>query len=260
MLQPSLKKYIRKLHQKKYREEFGTFLVEGMKGVAEALISDVEIQTIIVEEKRKEELDFVDIIQKAEEQGIEVVYAAQKDIGEIKTTDTFPGVQAVVSISESNLEDIQNKEPIICLDRVQDPGNIGTIIRTADWFGIPNILLSEDCVDPHNPKAVRSTMGSIFHTSLYKSPDIVQTAEALKELGYRIITLSTEGQIVKDGEFANKKTVYILGNESRGVRKDLVDISTEMYSIPGSGRAESLNVAVAAGILMNETIMHKQNL
>jgi len=251
MLPNNLKKQIKKLHQKKYRKELGEFLVEGIKGVSEALISDVEVKAVIVEEKKKDELDFADIIQKAEEHGVEVLFASEKDTGEIKTTDTFPGVQAIIIIPNVVLEDLQNNEPIICLDRLQDPGNLGTIIRTADWFGIPNILLSEDCVDPFNPKTSRSTMGSIFHNSIFESKDIVKTLKDLKDSGYRIITLSTEGEIVRNGEFNNKKTVYILGSESHGVRKDLVDLSDEMYSIPGSGRAESLNVAIAAGILLS---------
>ena len=103
-------------------------------------------------------------------------------------------------------------------------------------------------------------MGSIFHNSIFESSDIVRTLERLKSEGYRIVTLSTEGEIIRNGEFDNKKTVYILGSESHGVRKDLVDLSDQMYSIPGSGRAESLNVAVAAAILMSESVMHKHNI
>ena len=251
MMTQAHKKHIKKLQQKKYRRESQSFLVEGVKGVLEALMSDTEVQQIIIEDGRKDELDMADIIQKAEEQGTEVIYCGQKDINAIKTTETFPGVLAVLTMPIVKREDLINASPIICLDRVADPGNLGTIIRTADWFGVPNILLSEDSVDAFNPKVVRATMGSMFHTNVFESGDILATLQQFREDGYRVIALSTEGKLVKDGEFNDSKSVYIFGSESHGVRKALVDLADEMYSIQGDGRAESLNLAVATGIVLS---------
>lgn len=245
------RKEIKKLHLKKYRRDAQLFFVEGIKGVLEALISPVDIVRIVIGEQHKDELDIADIIQKAEEQGIDIVFCDERDAHAIKTTETFPGALAVVRMPAAHREDLMNRFPIICLDRVTDPGNLGTIIRTADWFGVPNILLSEDSVDAFNPKTVRATMGSFFHSTIFESGDIVGLLKSFQEDGYRIIVLSTEGTLVQDGEFDDPKSIYIFGSESHGVRKDLVDLANEMYSIPGSGRAESLNVAVAAGIVLS---------
>ncbi|MFH1286864.1 MAG: RNA methyltransferase [Candidatus Magasanikbacteria bacterium] len=251
MLPKEVSKHIKKLHQKKFRHEFQEFLVEGVKGVYESLIADTEVMAIIVEEKRKDELDFSDIISKAKKQDVDVFFCAHGDIGEIKTTDTYPGVQAIVTTPDTYLAGIQNSSPILCLDGIQDPGNLGTMIRTADWFGIPNILLSENSVDPYNPKTVRSTMGSLFHVSIVESKDIIIDLEKLKEKNYSVFSLSTEGRPLDKEKLVKHESVYIFGSESHGVRKDLVDMSDELYSIPGKGRAESLNVGVAAGIILS---------
>ena len=140
MLSPSVKRRITKLKQKKHRDKLGEFLVEGIKGAEMALLSDYEVQTVLVEDARKDESGVKKIDDLAYKKFAAVEYCSRKDIGSIKSTDTFPGVLAVVKKKEFEPADIQNSRPIIALDRVSDPGNLGTIIRTADWFGVDNIL------------------------------------------------------------------------------------------------------------------------
>ena len=247
MLNTKIKKHINKLHQKKYRKEYFEFLVEGIKGVEEAIDSNFEILCLVIDGKRREEKGLAELMKKAEQKEMEICFAGRNDIDDIKTTDTFSGVLAVVAQQERELEE---KQPIICLDGVSDPGNMGTIIRTADWFGVKNILLSEKCVDVYNEKVVRSTMGSIFHTNIVVSKDIVQHVRQLKKQDYRVVALTIEGEELKKLK-PELKTIYIFGSESHGVSPELEKLAGHMYTIPGSGKAESLNVGVAVGIVLN---------
>ncbi|MBT4121175.1 MAG: RNA methyltransferase [Candidatus Magasanikbacteria bacterium] len=252
MLEKSIVKHIKQLKQKKFRKEFGEFLVEGFKGVGEAIDSDFEVVLVIIEGNRRDETEMKEIIKKAEKNGVPVEFSGRQDIGDIKTTDTFPGLMAVIAQNQVTPEDITGEKYIICLDSVKDPGNLGTIIRTADWFGIKNILLSEDCVDPYNEKVVRSTMGSIFHVNIFESAGLEHTLKTFKEKHeYKICSLVMKGEDLNKLK-ATKKTIFVLGSESHGVRKEVEKMSDKNYTIGGKGDAESLNVAIAGGILMNQ--------
>lgn len=243
--------HLNKLQEKKYRNEFKEFIVEGLKGVGEALTEDAEVVLIIIEGKRRDEKEFAALIKTAEQKNVPIEFCARGDIGDIKTTDTFPGALAVIAQSDIALEHIVNDQPIICLDGVKDPGNLGTIIRTADWFGIPNLLLSEDCVDPYNPKVVRSTMGSLFRVQVFESQHLPTTLTTLKEKhGYEIIAMDMRGEPLEKLRAA-KKAVYLFGSESHGIRPSLESLISKRYTIQGTGKAESLNVAVATGILLS---------
>ncbi|HAT03154.1 MAG TPA: hypothetical protein DCS29_00035 [Candidatus Magasanikbacteria bacterium] len=251
MLSQKIIKHLNQLQQKKYRKEFGEFIIEGVKGVDEAIKSDDEIILLIVEGGRRDEEEIRGIIEIAEKNNIPIEFCGRKDIDIIKTTDTFPGVLAVIEQKEIILEDIADG-PVICLDQVKDPGNLGTIIRTADWFGIKNILVSEDCVDVYNPKVVRSTMGSIFHVTIFKSHDVLNSLKKLKkEFHYEINSLDMHGVTIAKLKPKNK-AIYIFGSESHGVSHELDELIDTRYTIPGSGTAESLNVAISAGILMSK--------
>ncbi len=249
MLSQKIKKHLTQLQQKKYRKEFQEFVIEGVKGVTEALQSDTEVILLVIEGSQRDKKEFVELIALAEEHDVPVEFCGRNDVDKIKSTDTFPGVLAVVAQDEMTLEDMTDG-PIIVLDKINDPGNLGTIIRTADWFGIKNIILSEDCVDVYNPKVVRSTMGSLFHVSIFKADHIDTTLRTLKdEHGYKINALDMKGDNISKLK-SNKNDIYLFGSESHGVRSELDELIDNRYTIPGSGEAESLNVAVAAGVLL----------
>lgn len=238
MFEKSIKTKIIKLHQKKYRDAFGMFLVEGKKGVEEAIAAKSHIEHIIFEEGRDVEVTIPNHTP--------VSYVSPKDANKIKTTETFPGVMAIVHKHPSQ-EFVEG--PVICLDRINDPGNLGTIIRTADWFGVTQILLSEGSVDPYNPKVVRATMGSFFRTNIQESTTIIADLETLQEKGYSLVSLDMHGAPLSELPKSDK-TVYIFGSESHGVHPELRERSNA-YTIPGKGHAESLNVAMAAGIVLS---------
>lgn len=252
MLSETTIKHLNKLKQKKYRRDFAEFFVEGIKGVSEALESEFEVILLLVDGKKRDEEKILEVINIANKKSVQVEYLNYRDIKNLKSTETFPGIMAVVVQRENYLEDIiKSGETVICLDKVKDPGNVGTIIRTADWFGIKNIIFSEDSVDPYNEKLVRSTMGSIFHVNIFMSKNIVQTLEKIKTGGYSIYSLDMGGDDVSEVKKNDSKSVYIFGSESQGVENKLEKIIDKSYTIVGSGQAESLNVAVAGAILLN---------
>ncbi len=247
MLTENIRKHLKKLTQKKYRREFGEFVIEGIKGVEEAMNSGLKIKMVILEEDKRSEI----IMPLFVDAGPEVLYANKNDIKEIKTTETFPGILAVVTMPQITLQDFDFARPILCLDGVKDPGNLGTIIRTADWFGIKNILLSEDCVDPYNEKVVRSTMGSIFRAHILESDNILKDVIELKKENYDVVGLQMEGDNALQTEFSTK-SIFVFGSESHGISQALQKFLDKSCTIPKIGEAESLNVGIAVGIVLSQ--------
>lgn len=247
MIPNSDKKHIIKLHQKKYRERYGEFLVEGKKGIEEAIVSSREIIMLVLEENRENNFD--NLLKLAKNKDIRVEKCSENQARKIKTTKTFPGVMAVVKAEKRSVDDFNLNEPIICLDHISDPGNLGTIIRTADWFGIENILISEGSVEARNEKVVRSSMGSVFHTKIVESNDFISDLGGLKNSGCKLIGLDTKGKSVKQQNLS-KQAVYIFGSESHGLSGGIEKILDTKYTIKGKGQAESLNIGVSAGIVL----------
>ncbi len=249
MLSQNLKTKLRKLQNKKYREEFQEFIVEGVKGIKEAVSSGAVLKAVIFDEERKEEKDLHNLISLVKNANLH--YCNVLELRGLYGTETFPGVMAIIAMKKEGIEDLLDDTPIILLDKINDPGNLGTIIRTADWFGLHNILLSEGSVDPYNEKTVRSSMGSIFRVKIVSSSNILSDLSEIKEKKYRVISLFMNGKNINELS-PETKTVYLFGSESHGIDKELQDLSDEIYSIPGKGSAESLNIAIAAGIVMSK--------
>jgi len=251
MLSPKIVKHLNQLQYKKYRREYSEFVIEGIKGVAEAFASKSDVLLLIVEGSQREEKEIIDLIVQAESRSIPVEFCGRKDIGNIKTTDTFPGVMAVVEYTDNTIDDITAGH-VVCLHDIKDPGNLGTIIRTADWFGISTVLLSENSVDVYNPKVVRSTMGSIFHVQVIRSHSIFTDLSRLRDdRAYQLVALDIAGTSLPTSFSASASTVFVFGSESHGLPRDLDSLIHTRYTIPGKGQAESLNVAISAGILMS---------
>jgi TrmH family RNA methyltransferase len=251
MLTKTVLKHIKQLQQKKIRKESREFVIEGIKGVKEVLLSNYEVLALIIEGDRRDEAEMKELSLLATKKGIVVEFCGRNDVNLIKTTDTFPGILAVVGEPETELENLTDG-PIVCLNRINDPGNLGTIIRTADWFDVQNILLSEDSVDPYNDKVVRSTMGSIFHVNIFSSTNVASTLEKLKnKYGFRVNALDMKGDSINQIK-PSKKEIYLFGSESHGISPELDRLIDKRYTIAGNGKAESLNVGVAVGILLSK--------
>lgn len=254
MLSSALKKQLVKLKQKKYRKQFAEYIVEGRKGVTEALLH-AEVLAVVIDGVRRDEDEFKIIVDQCESKEIVVEYAKSTEIDTIKATDTFPGVLAVVERPETDIYNIDISGPVIALDRVNDPGNLGTIIRTANWFGINTVLVGEGSVDPFNEKTVRSTMGSIFKTTIVETKELKQSLENLKQEGYQINSFDMKGESINKLEKSQDKQVLLFGSESHGISDDLKALIDTTFTIDKFGNAESLNLAISAGIVMYQLKM-----
>ena len=240
MLGKSQTKYIQSLGQKKVRDEQGVFVAEGPKIVAELLASaNAKIQQIYALP------DWIKANHK-DCNGVEIVEADEKDLEKISQLTTPNKVLAVIKKFEMPA-DIYTKGTVsLVLDTIQDPGNLGTIIRTADWFGIEQIFCSNDSADMYNPKVVQSTMGSIFRVNM-----IYNDLSAFLDQwpGIPVLASSLDGSLLKETK-QEKQAFLVIGNESRGISQGILQRATVKVRIPGGGDTESLNASVATGILL----------
>lgn len=237
-------KHIKSLSQKKYRDEYHEFIIEGIKLVKEALEDNIHIKKIII---CKELFD-----EKIEFDNIE--YVDEKIFKYISETETPQGILAVVEQKEN--EELMGNI-IFALENVQDPGNLGTIIRTLDCAGINSLILSSGCADLYNPKVVRSTMGAIFRVNITRHKEFINKLLELKEKGYKIIVTSLQTEKYIYDLNLMEKCIIVIGNESKGVSNDIMQIADIKTKIPMIGKTESLNAGVAASIIAYEVLRQK---
>lgn len=241
-------KEIKKLKEKKYRKT--AFIVEGIKMLKEAISEKVEIDTIIIREDT--ELDFK-LDSELEKKVIHVTKNVFETISDVVSPQ---GVLVVINKKIDDNKINQNAEYILALDGIQDPGNLGTIIRTADSANIKQILVSKDTVDSYSPKVVRSTMGAIYRVKIIECEDLAKTLKNLQTNGFEIVTtdLHTDKSIY---DMNYNKKIVVIGNEANGVTKEIRELSDYRVKIPMIGKTESLNAAVATGIMIYEYVRQK---
>ncbi len=251
-------KEIKSLYRKKGRWTKHLFLAEGIKVVEECIDNNCPIAHIVYSDELFNMGGGQALFDKIKSYD-RLVRIPHKLYREISDMESPQGVLAVIGFEVSTIEDldIQNSPFFLLLDEVQDPGNMGTIIRTADAFGIDGIIVTEGCVDIYNPKVVRSTMGSILRTPIFHEPERMGVIEKLKREGVKIYSTSLEGsQYIQDTNF-KESCVLIIGNESKGVSKSLYSLADNLIKIPMLGKAESLNAAVASSIIMYEAMRQR---
>lgn len=252
-------KLIKGLRQSKNnRMKNRCFFVEGLKNVAEAIESSHEIRFVVTSDGFLE-LN-ADSIKKLTGKIPEsrLYRVSDKVFNELADTVTPQGILAVINFKDVHIENILKQNFLIfALDRIQDPGNMGTIIRTADAAGADAVVIGKGCVDIYNPKVVRSAMGSLFHIPLVHTDDLVKTLIALKKKGGKVVTthLGAKKQYY-DVDFSTG-TVIVMGSEDEGVSKEIAAVSDELVRIPMPGKAESLNVAIAHGIIAFEAVRQR---
>jgi len=237
-----------KLKQKKYRDELNKFLIEGVRFVEEAIkenfVEYIFYSNKILDSKYSYILDWD--VKK---------YEVNEDvIKELSDTENPQGVVAVCKKRE-NRADL--KDFVVIADGVQDPGNLGTIIRTLDAAGADALIIIKGTVDPYNSKTLRSTMGSIFRVPIVYFDDFEKASDYLKNKGFNIYATSLEAEkLIYDYNF-NEKTALVIGNEANGISKEHIDLSTHKIKIPMIGKAESLNAAVASAIVIYEVVRQR---
>lgn len=227
----------RKLHKRKGRKDANAFLIEGFHLIEEAWKSNEEIVEIIAEES-------VELPDWSKVYPVELV--TEQVFQQITQTLTPQGIAAVVAMKQVDNNEAKN---MILIDAVQDPGNLGTIIRTADAAGMDAVVLGRGTVDLYNDKVIRATQGSLFHIPIYEA-DLIEEIAEIRENGFEIWATSLDGAVPYNKVTVPKKTAIILGNEGAGVDKELIEMADKRVVIPIYGKAESLNVGTAAAVLM----------
>lgn len=254
MLSKEKLKELAKLKTKKGRKTQGRFLVEGLHLCEEAINSNWETESVLFTNLFQNSPAGKRLIKKFEKRNVKPIPVKSEVMSKLSDTVTPQGIICVVKIKKFSLGKLWSGRSniILALDTIRDPGNVGTLIRTADAFGIDGVILSSDTVELYNPKVVRSTMGSLFHLPIFDEIDLEKTLPKLKNNNFEIY--GTDVKNGKDFEGLNYsgKICLLIGSEAKGLNKKLLNLSDEIIRIPTYGKAESLNASVAGGILLYE--------
>jgi TrmH family RNA methyltransferase len=248
------------LLDKKYRDRSGQFLIEGVHLVLEALRGTADVTTIVYDTERgiPPELKLERETNDSEATlGLEWVQASRSVMSKCTGTDTPPPVFAILSKLSVDKEALYRINGlVVVLDGVRDPGNAGTIIRSADAVGADAVILGKGCVDLYNPKTVRSTMGSLFHLPIIEG-DLKELLPQAKAKGIKLIGTSLQAKHTCYGYDWTQSTWLLMGSESEGLSPEVRKLVDESVIIPMVGQAESLNVAMAATVLLYESLRQR---
>ena len=228
------------LKDRKGRKETGCFLVEGRKMVEEAVASAFPVEAILVEADRLGEFTLP--------AGLPAYSMPGHVLAAVCDTKTPQGIAAVVRMAEVELHGMR----LVAMDGVQDPGNVGTIIRTADAAGFDGVILSSQCADVFSPKVLRATMGSVFRMGIRVTDDLPGLLTQMVQEGASVLSSQLDGEPFYQRSPLNERFVLVIGSEGNGVTDEVKAIATHKVKLPMRGGAESLNAAVAAGIMMYE--------
>lgn len=248
-------KDIRKLKEKKYRNLTGKYIIEGIKIIEEAIEEKANIERIVVCEDcvRNGEIEAKLLYEIAK---YNCIYVTEKIYNMITDTQTPQGILAVINKQEKDKNINFEQDLIVVLDGVQDPGNLGTILRTIDSVGLTQVIVSKNTTDAYNPKVVRSTMGAIFRVNIIEAENLVQTIKEIKKHKFKVLVTSLETQNNFYDVILNKN-VIVIGNEANGVSKEILEIADNKVKIPMLGKTESLNASVATGVILYEYVRQK---
>lgn len=247
----NLYKELKKLKEKKHRTQKEQFIIEGLRFVDEALKCNVSLEYLIFTENflLKEET-FIQSFGS----NVKKILLSDTLFNQLSSTENPQGILAVVNMQNKSFKE---GEFVILIDKVQDPGNMGTIIRTAHAAGASGIVVTKGTVDVYNDKTLRSTMGSIFYMPIIED-DNLKIIKNLKNQGYKLVVSSLQGEKNFFEEDLKDKVIFAVGNEGNGISDEIYEISDIKVKIPMPGNAESLNVAVATSIMIYEKI--RQNI
>lgn len=241
-------KYINSLQQKKFRKEHQCFLVQGTKSVLELItFSEVEIELLVVSEEFS--IKYQNEIKRATID--EVVIAKPKELERIGTFDSNSMTLAVVKMKKEQAISRKENEFVLVLDDIRDPGNLGTIIRIADWYGVKHIVCTATTADMYNPKVISATMGSFLRVNLVYT-DVVAFLKSQK--GTFVAGALLDGEEIYQVTGHEKGGIIVIGNESKGISEEVQELITHKVTIPRIGQAESLNAGIATAIFCDNLI------
>ena len=246
-------KYTKSLLKTKGRTKESKFIIEGYRILTLAVECEANLDYVFINEdfeNKKEHLDFIKVLK---EKNIKIYKTTNRIFKELVDTENTQGILAVVGFKNRDIDNNINDSHkfVLILDRIQDPGNMGTIIRTADAAGVDAIINLKGCVDIYNPKVIRSTMGSIFDMNIIQSTQ-EDALRVLKEKGFEIVSSYLNTDNYYNTVNYKDKVALVICNEANGVNDELIKESDTLVKIPIYGNAESLNAAISSAILMYE--------
>lgn len=244
------------------RKRQGLFFIEGRRAILEALTGRASIEHLFLRADTNPG-KLSDVLSIAEKSGITVEELPSAKFRKLTSTENSQGIIAVAAANELGsdkmLADLRPKRNaiVLLLDRISDPGNLGTILRSAVWFGVDGVFVSTGSVDAYNPKVVRSAMSAICGLSLVQDAVIIDEVKALKSLGFDTIASTQEtGSSYVEYDYPRRSAV-VFGSEATGISKDVMRLCSAQVRIPRIGKMESLNVGVAASIVLSEMVRRK---
>lgn len=261
---PRMKELVQMQRRSRVRNEAGVFIVEGLRMIREIPLERL-VRLYVTEEfynKYKTEPIFSAKKEFVSHQVFEYISDTKTPQGILAAVRQYTYSEEEVIIKRENRDEAGRNRPahILVLDNLQDPGNLGTMFRTAEAAGVTGILLSRDCVDIYNPKVIRSTMGAIFRMPFVYADDMAASIEELKKQGIRVYAAHLKGERAYDKEDYTEGTAFLIGNEGNGLRKEIAQCADTWVQIPMEGKAESLNAATAAAVLMYEVSRQRRAL
>lgn len=245
-------KYLHSLSQKKVRQAEKKFILEGWRALKEALNSSWAIEFVAVLQHFLENPDYAKTLSDLEERKIPVKELTELELKKIADTVHSQGIIALTHQKAFTLNDnvLKQASLVVAVDSVSDPGNLGSIVRSADWFGVDAVLLGKGCVELYNEKVVRSTVGSVFHLPIIEGVDLQHVLPEMRKNNFWVMAASADGKEPYTLAATKAKNVLVFGNEAHGVAKEIRARADAVVKIPKFGRAESLNVGVACGIFL----------
>lgn len=246
----NLFKNTKKLKERKNRNKSSKYIIEGFRLVQEAFKAKVDIDYLIVTEDSQDKIDQFLLNYITED--IKIYKINGNLFKELVSTENPQGILAVINMNIMQID--SNGEFYLLCDRLQDPGNLGTIIRTAHAANVKGIILTKGTVDIYNEKTIRSTMGSIFYIPIHYDDNNLSLVKSLKEDGFNLVVTSLDTDKDFFEEDLRGKVILTVGNEGNGVSAEVLDLADTKVKIPMPGNAESLNVAIATSVIMYEKV------
>ncbi len=246
---------LRNLTHKKHRDEEGKFLVEGVRLVCEAVNSDYQILEAFHTADIADHPGGETLLHTLKKKAASVHQITNREMEVLAETVTFQGIVAVVKAKTFSVDAILQRDGtqsvLVAFDSVSDPGNVGTMVRTCDWFGVNGIFLGHNSVELYNPKVLRATMGGVFHVPVAEEVDLLLMTSKAKNLGYNVYVADQKGETHFDRVRYSNKSLLVFGNEAWGVSDQLKQLADAKICIRRYGAGESLNVGVACGVILS---------
>ena len=250
----NLFKFVKKLKERRFRDKENLFILEGLRLIEEAIRANMDIEYIIISKDYEDK--FNDLLLENNISSNKIITLSNNLFMQLASTENPQGIIAVIKKNDKK-KDLSGDFFLIC-DKVQDPGNLGTIIRTAHAAGVDGIILTKGTVDIYNDKTIRSTMGSIFYLPIFYDDNDFSIIRNLKKDGFGLVATSLKESRNFFEEDLKGKIILAVGNEGNGISNELFELADKKVKIPMPGGAESLNVSIATSIILFEKV--RQNL